>query len=180
MNGFPLRLVVPGWYATYWVKMLNDIEVLDQPDSNYWTKVAYTIPDTPHANIKPGETDVKMIPINRMVPRSFVTNMVSGSKVRAAAPMLLRGIAFGGDCGVASVDFSIDRGRSWHQAQLGKDEGEYGFRQWQTQLTLPAPGEYGLLVRCTNSKGVTQPDTPNWNPGGFMRNVVESVDVIAA
>jgi DMSO/TMAO reductase YedYZ molybdopterin-dependent catalytic subunit len=180
VNGFPLRLVVPGWYATYWVKMLNDIEVLDQPDSNYWTKVAYTIPDTPHANIKPGETDVKMIPINRMVPRSFVTNMVSGSKVRAAAPMLLRGIAFGGDCGVASVDFSIDRGRSWHQAQLGKDEGEYGFRQWQTQLTLPAPGEYGLLVRCTNSKGVTQPDTPNWNPGGFMRNVVESVDVIAA
>jgi len=180
VNGFPLRLVVPGWYATYWVKMLNDIEVLDQPDSNYWTKVAYTIPDTPHADIKPGETDVKMIPINRMVPRSFVTNMVSGSKVRAAAPMLLRGIAFGGDCGVASVDFSIDRGRSWHQAQLGKDEGEYGFRQWQTQLTLPAPGEYGLLVRCTNSKGVTQPDTPNWNPGGFMRNVVESVDVIAA
>jgi DMSO/TMAO reductase YedYZ molybdopterin-dependent catalytic subunit len=180
VNGFPLRLVVPGWYATYWVKMLNDIEVLDQPDSNYWTKVAYTIPDTPHADIKPGETDVKMIPINRMVPRSFVTNMVSGSKVRAAAPMLLRGIAFGGDCGVASVDFSIDRGRSWHQAQLGKDEGEYGFRQWQTQLTLPAPGEYGLLVRCTNSKGVAQPDTPNWNPGGFMRNVVESVDVIAA
>jgi len=180
VNGFPLRLVVPGWYATYWVKMLNDIEVLDQPDSNYWTKVAYTIPDTPHADIKPGETDVKMIPINRMVPRSFVTNMVSGSKVRAAAPMLLRGIAFGGDCGVASVDFSIDRGRSWHQAQLGKDEGEYGFRQWQTQLTLPAPGEYGLLVRCTNSKGVTQPDTPNWNPSGFMRNVVESVDVIAA
>jgi DMSO/TMAO reductase YedYZ molybdopterin-dependent catalytic subunit len=180
VNGFPLRLVVPGWYATYWVKMLNDIEVLDQPDSNYWTKVAYTIPDTPHANIKPGETDVKMIPINRMVPRSFVTNMVSGSKVRAAVPMLLRGIAFGGDCGVASVDFSIDRGRSWHQAQLGKDEGEYGFRQWQTQLTLPAPGEYGLLVRCTNSKGVAQPDTPNWNPGGFMRNVVESVDVIAA
>jgi len=180
VNGFPLRLVVPGWYATYWVKMLNDIEVLDQPDSNYWTKVAYTIPDTPHANIKPGETDVKMVPINRMVPRSFVTNMVSGSKVRAAAPMLLRGIAFGGDCGVASVDFSIDRGRSWHQAQLGKDEGEYGFRQWQTQLTLPAPGEYGLLARCTNSNGVAQPDTPNWNPGGFMRNVVESVDVIAA
>jgi DMSO/TMAO reductase YedYZ molybdopterin-dependent catalytic subunit len=74
VNGFPLRLVVPGWYATYWVKMLSDIEVLDQPDTNYWTKVAYTIPDTPHASVKPGETDVKMIPINRMVPRSFVTN----------------------------------------------------------------------------------------------------------
>jgi DMSO/TMAO reductase YedYZ molybdopterin-dependent catalytic subunit len=179
VNGFPLRLVVPGWYATYWVKMLNDIEVLDQPDTNYWTKVAYTIPDTPHANIKPGETDVKMVPINRMVPRSFATNIASGSEVKAAAPTTLRGIAFGGDCGVASVDVSIDRGQNWHPAQLGNDEGKYGFRQWQTQLTLPAAGEHTLLIRCTNSDGVAQPDAPNWNPAGFMRNVMESIDVTA-
>jgi DMSO/TMAO reductase YedYZ molybdopterin-dependent catalytic subunit len=179
VNGFPLRLVVPGWYATYWVKMLNDIEVLDQPDTNYWTKVAYTIPDTPHADMKPGETDVKMIPINRMVPRSFVTNIPSGQKVDAAAPTTLRGIAFGGDCGVASIDYSIDRGQSWHQVELGRDEGAYGFRQWQTQIKLPSPGQYSVLIRCTNSNGVAQPQTPNWNPAGFMRNVVESVDVIA-
>jgi hypothetical protein len=179
VNGFPLRLVVPGWYATYWVKMLSDIEVLNQPDANYWTKVAYTIPDTPHASIKPGETDVKMIPINRMVPRSFVTNLASGQQVKSAAPTTVRGIAFGGDCGVARVDYSTDGGRSWQQAQLGKDEGKYGFRQWQTQLTLPSPGKYSLLTRCTNSNGVAQPDAPNWNPAGFMRNVVESVDVSA-
>ncbi len=49
LNGFQLRFVVPGWYSTYWVKMLNDIEVLDQPDTNYWMKTAYTIPDTPQA-----------------------------------------------------------------------------------------------------------------------------------
>jgi DMSO/TMAO reductase YedYZ molybdopterin-dependent catalytic subunit len=179
VNGFPLRLVVPGWYATYWVKMLSDVEVLNQPDTNYWTKVAYTIPDTPHASIQPGETDVKMVPINKMVPRSFVTNIASGQKVKASVPTTLRGIAFGGDCGVASVDYSIDRGQSWRQAQLGEDEGEYGFRQWQAQLTLPTPGEYSYLIRCTNSHGVTQPDTPNWNPAGFMRNVVESVNLFA-
>jgi len=179
VNGFPLRLVVPGWYATYWVKMLNDIEVLEQPDTNYWTKVAYTVPDTPHASIKPGETGVRMIPINRMVPRSFVTNVTSGSRMKAAAPTTLRGIAFGGDCGVASVDLSIDRGQSWHQTQLGKDEGKYGFRQWQTHITLPAPGEYSVLIRCTNRNGIAQPDTPNWNPAGFMRNVMESIDIIA-
>jgi DMSO/TMAO reductase YedYZ molybdopterin-dependent catalytic subunit len=179
VNGFPLRLVVPGWYATYWVKMLSDIEVLDQPDTNYWTKVAYTIPDTPHANIRPGETDVKMVPINKMVPRSFVTNIASGNTVRAASPTTLRGIAFGGDCGVASVDFSIDRGQSWHQTQLAKDEGKYGFRQWKTQLTLPDPGAHRLLIRCSNSNGVAQPDTPNWNPAGFMRNVIESINIVA-
>jgi DMSO/TMAO reductase YedYZ molybdopterin-dependent catalytic subunit len=179
VNGFPLRLVVPGWYATYWVKMLNDIEVLDQPDTNYWTKIAYTIPDTPHASIKPGETNVKMIPINRMVPRSFVTNLVSGQQVKSAAPVTLRGIAFGGDCGVARVDYSTDGGQSWRQAQLGKDEGKYGFRQWQTQLMLPSPGKYSLLTCCTNTSGVAQPDTANWNPAGFMRNVVEAVDISA-
>jgi hypothetical protein len=180
VNGFPLRLVVPGWYATYWVKMLNDIEVLNQSDTNYWTKIAYTIPDTPHASIKPGETDVKMVPINRMVPRSFVTNLASGQQVvKSAAPTTLRGIALGGDCGVARVDYSTDAGKSWQQAQLGKDEGKYGFRQWQTQLMLPSPGKYSLLTRCTNSSGVAQPDTPNWNPAGFMRNVVESVDISA-
>jgi DMSO/TMAO reductase YedYZ molybdopterin-dependent catalytic subunit len=180
VNGFPLRLVVPGWYATYWVKMLSDIEVLDQPDTNYWTKTAYTIPDTPHASIEPGQTGVKMIPINRMVPRSFATNIVAGSKLKAATAATLRGIAFGGDSGVARVEVSTDQGRSWQQAQLGKDEGKYGFRQWQTQFTPPSPGKYSLLIRCTNSNGVTQPDTPNWNPAGFMRNVVESVELIAA
>jgi DMSO/TMAO reductase YedYZ molybdopterin-dependent catalytic subunit len=179
VNGFPLRLVVPGWYATYWVKMLNDIEVLDQPDTNYWTKVAYTIPDTPHADISPGETNVTMVPINRMVPRSFVTNLASGQQVRSGTPTTLRGIAFGGDSGVARVQTSVDRGQSWREAELGKDEGKYGFRRWQTQLTLASPGKYSVLARCTNSEGTTQPDTPNWNPAGFMRNVVEAVDVTA-
>jgi DMSO/TMAO reductase YedYZ molybdopterin-dependent catalytic subunit len=59
LNGFPLRLVVPGWYSTYWVKMLNDVEVLEQPDTNCWMKTAYTIPDTSHASITPGQTGVK-------------------------------------------------------------------------------------------------------------------------
>jgi DMSO/TMAO reductase YedYZ molybdopterin-dependent catalytic subunit len=179
VNGFPLRLVVPGWYATYWVKMLTDIEVLDQPDANYWTKTAYTIPDTPNANIKPGETDVKMVPINKMIPRSFVTNFSSGYKATSGTPTPARGIAFGGDSAVARVEFSIDRGQSWHQAELGTDEGKYGFRQWQTQITLPSPGKYTFMLRCTNSNGMAQPETPNWNPAGFMRNVVESVDLIA-
>ena len=114
-----------------------------------------------------------------MVPRSFVTNIASGHELKAAAPTTLRGIAFGGDSGVASVDYSIDGGQSWRQAQLGEDHGKYGFRQWQTQITLPSAGKYSLLSRCTNSNGVAQPDTPNWNPSGFMRNVVEAVDVSA-
>jgi DMSO/TMAO reductase YedYZ molybdopterin-dependent catalytic subunit len=180
LNGFPLRLVVPGWYATYWVKAISDIEVLDQPDDNFWMKTAYLIPDTPRADVKPGQTGVKQVPINKMVPRSFVTNIKPGQTVKAGAPTLVRGIAFGGDTGVARVDLSSDGGKNWRPATLGKDEGKYGFRQWQSRLTLPAKGNATLMVRCTNSSGVAQPDQPNWNPGGFMRNVIEATPIVVA
>jgi DMSO/TMAO reductase YedYZ molybdopterin-dependent catalytic subunit len=179
LNGFPLRLVVPGWFSTYWLKMVEDIEVLDHPDTNYWMKTAYKIPDTPGANMKPGETGVPMVSITKMAPRSFLTNLQSGAKVEAGAPLAVRGIAFGGDTGVARVDISTDGGKSWQKAKLGKDEGKYGFRLWQVQATLPAPGKHSVMVRCTNENGVEQPDTPNWNPGGYLRNVIESTDLVA-
>lgn len=176
LNGFPLRLIAPGWYATYWVKMLNDIEVLDQPDDNYWMKVAYKIPDTPHANMAPGQADVKMVPINRMGPRSFVTNVSSGTILPVGKATEVRGAAFGGDSSVAAVDVSTDGGKSWRSAELGEDEGKYGFRRWRTQFA-PEPGKSALMVRCTNGAGEAQPHIANWNPGGFMRNVIESIDV---
>jgi hypothetical protein len=160
--------------------MLNDIEVLDQPDTNFWTKTAYTIPDTPNANIKPGETGVRMVPINRMVPRSFITNIKAGDALRASAPTLARGIAFGGDSGVSRVDFSRDGGKNWQQAELGKDEGKYSFRQWQIQFNLPDKGDHVLMVRCTSTTGEMQSDTPNWNPSGFMRSVIEQTAVVVA
>jgi DMSO/TMAO reductase YedYZ molybdopterin-dependent catalytic subunit len=178
LNGFPLRLIVPGWYSTYWVKMLSDIEVLDHPDMNYWMATAYRIPDTPHANIHPGQTGFKSVPISRMVPRSFITNIKSGERMQTGAPTLARGIAFGGDTGVARVDFSSDGGASWQPAQLGKDEGKYSFRQWQISFAAPTRGTQALMVRCTSSSGETQPAAPNWNPAGFMRNVVEQTPIV--
>ena len=179
LNGFPLRLVVPGWYSTYWVKMLDCIDVLDTPDENFWTKNAYLIPDTPGANITPGQTGVKMVPINRMVPRSFVTNLKDGATLKAGASTLVRGIAFGGSTGVKAVDISVDGGTSWRPRTLGNDEGKYSFRQWQTEIAPPA-GPVSVMVRCTNSDGLAQPKTMNWNPSGFMHNGIETLHVTAA
>jgi DMSO/TMAO reductase YedYZ molybdopterin-dependent catalytic subunit len=179
VNGFPLRLVVPGWYATYWVKMLNDIEVLDRADDNFWTAKAYLIPDTPGATMRPGEAGVRMVPINRMVPRAFFTNVRSGDRIAPDQPTALRGIAFGGDCGVRQVDISLDGGVTWQPAQLGHDEATYGFRSWRTTIT-PGPGRRQAMVRCTNAAGTAQPLAPNWNPSGFMRNSIETVELVAA
>lgn len=179
LNGFPLRLIVPGWYSTYWVKMLNDIEVLNHPDDNFWMAKAYLIPDTPHANITPGQTGVKMVPINRMVPRSFVTNLTDGQKVAAGKLLTVRGIAFGGDAGVRDVSVSSDGGATWASTRLGRDHGKYSFRQWGTHL-IPQAGPMVLKIKATNTAGVMQPDSANWNGAGFMRNVVETITLMVS
>jgi hypothetical protein len=154
--------------------------VLNAPDDAFWMKTAYRIPDTPGANVKPGETGFKTVPINRMVPRSFFTNVTDATNVKPGAPVPVRGIAFGGDCGVARVDLSADGGRTWQQTALGADEGPYSFRQWSAQVAAPASGSLALMVRCTNTKETAQPAEPNWNPAGFMRNVIESVRITIA
>ena len=177
LNGYPLRLVVPGWYATYWVKMLNDIEILEEPDDNFWMTRAYLIPDTPQADIAPGQQGVRLIPINRMVPRSFFTNVKDQAKFKVGETTTVRGIAFGGDTGLAKVLFSADAGSHWQEAQLGPDHGKYSFRQWTVDFRPSSSGLQTLMVKAFNTAGTSQPDRANWNGSGFMRNVVESVSV---
>jgi DMSO/TMAO reductase YedYZ molybdopterin-dependent catalytic subunit len=180
LNGFPLRLIVPGWYSTYWVKMLSHIEVLDKPDDNYWMQTAYLIPDTPGATMAPDAKGVKMVPINRMVPRSFITNLRDNATVRSGVPIEVRGIAFGGATGIKNVAFSADGGTSWQNAALGKDYGRYSFRRWKTSFVPKQPGTYKLMVNATNSNNLSQPAIAAWNPGGFMRNVIDQVTVHTA
>jgi hypothetical protein len=91
----------------------------------------------------------------------------------------VRGIALGGDTGVARVEFSSDDGKTWQITMLGKDEGKYSFRQWHAEFARPSRGKHMLTVRCTNMNVDVQPETPNWNPSGFMRNVIETIPVFA-
>src|SRR5260370_21194057 len=146
LNGFPLRLVVPGWCGVYWIKMLNDIEVLDQPDTNYWTTTGYRVPDAPHYTVKPGETGFKLVPVTGNAPRSFITNIRNGDSMPAGTPALARGIALGGDCGHARVDLSLAGGQRWQPTQLGADQANYRVRHWQTTFDPPAPGARSTLL----------------------------------
>ncbi len=150
------------------------------PDQNWFERVGYRVPDTPHASVKPGETGFKTVPVSRLIPRSFFTNVTDGTIVKPGAAVAVRGIAFGGDSGVSQVELSADGGQSWQKTELGRDEGTYSFRQWSTQNTAPPSGSMTLQVRCTNTKGNVQPAEPNWNGGGFMRNVIERVQLKVA
>jgi hypothetical protein len=118
-----------------------------------------------------------MTPINRMLPRSFFTSLADGAAVEQGQTLNVRGIAFGGDTGVAKVLLSLDQGQRWQEARLGASHGKYGLRQWEFPLRVLTAGRQKLMVRAVNTAGVTQPDQPNWNPGGFMRNVIESIGV---
>ena len=180
LNGFPLRLIVPGWYGNYWIKALSDIEALSTPDQNYWTATAERVPDTRNADVAPGTTGFATVPVTRMAPRAFITNITNGEKLVPGKPAVVRGIALGGDDGVARVDFSSDGGLTWKPAKLGKDLGKYSFRQWESGVDKPAVGKLVLMARCTSTSGVRQSDTPNWNPAGLARNAVEMVQVTVA
>ena len=97
--------------------------------------------------------------------------------MRRAQPLQLRGIAFGGDSGVAKVLVSTDSGRNWQSARLGADYGKYSFRQWELLVRFVTTGTQTLMVKAINTAGLAQPDRPNWNGAGFMRNVIESLAV---
>lgn len=180
LNGFPARLVVPGWYATYWVKNLSEIMVLDHEFDGFWMQKAYRIPATPSACMPPGTASRGTIPINRMNVRSFITMPREGERIGMGQPVVLTGIAFDGGYGISDVVISTDGGSSWRSAKLGPDLGNYSFREWSYDWIPSRAGRFQLMVRATNRMGESQPLEPLWNPAGYMRNVVERINVVVA
>jgi DMSO/TMAO reductase YedYZ molybdopterin-dependent catalytic subunit len=179
LNGFPVRLVVPGFYGTYWVKHLSSIQVVDNTFEEFWMKPAYRIPDNDCACVEPGTAPAATRPIGRFNVRSFITSVADGARVAAGQALAVRGIAFDGGQGVREVAFSTDGGQSWRGARLGADMGRYSFREFTFGFT-PGAGTHDLRVRAWNRSGQSQPMDALWQPAGYMRNVVESVKVVAA
>ena len=137
LNGFPLRLVVPGYYGTYWVKHLNEITLIDTVFDGFWMKTAYRIPDVPCGCVEPGTAPKATVPINQFTVRSFITNVTDGAKLKPGGTTL-KGIAFDGGKGIKEVAVSVDGGKTWMAAKLGKDLGRYSFREWKLPVKLAA------------------------------------------
>ena len=178
LNGYPVKLIVPGYFGTYWVKHLSAIEVVDQIYEGFWMKPAYRVPDNDCACVEPGTAPTATRPIGRFNVRSFITSVSDGSRLPASRETVVRGIAFDGGQGIREVAYSTDSGQSWRGAKLGADIGRYSFREFSFGFT-PAKGAHDLRVRAWNRSGQSQPMEALWQPAGYMRNVVESVKITA-
>ena len=176
LNGFPLRLVVPGYFATYWMKALTTIRVLEKPDDSFWMKTGYRVPDTARGTTTPEEVKagtVKTVPITRMPVRSFIITPEPDAKIPAGMGVMLRGIAFSGYGRITRVEISEDDAKTWAPTKLGEDFGPYSFRTWEYSWKPRRHGAHMLAVRATDEKGNAQPDEPVWNPGGYLWNRIE-------
>ena len=176
LNGFPLRLVVPGWYATYWVKSLSQIQVLPEKFHGFWMDKAYRIPTSPEANESSEHLAAETTPINRMSLRSLFVRPEPGEQLSSKARFEMQGLAFDSGSGIQRVEVSTDQGGTWQAAQLDPELGKYSWRRWRLRWNPPASGRYQFQVRAFNRAGQHQ-STSLWNRGGYMRNVIEQTEV---
>jgi len=177
LNGFPIRLIVPGWYATYWVKALSSITVADQTLKSFWMEKAYRIPNNPAAMEDPAHLASETVPINRMVVHSIFLRPAPDEKLLAGRAFQVSGLALDGGSEIRRVEVSKDGGQSWSDAALDPPIGKYSWRRWRHDWTPPSPGNYRLQVRATNADGETQ-RTEQWNRSGYQRSVIEQNDVV--
>ena len=181
-NGFPARIVVPGWTGTYWMKHVTSINAVTKPFDGFWVKSAYRIPRGKFPLIDrfvTQETDVNT-PITEMVVNSLITNITSGESVSAGRPLDIKGIAWDGGYGIARVEVSVDGGQSWRSAALGQNYGRFSFRPWSYRFTPAERGNVTVMAKATNRNGATQTFEIIANPAGYHHNVVQRVTLVVA
>ncbi len=174
-HGFPLRIVVPGWAGDSWVKWLTHMEVLDHEYDGFFMKTAYR---HPIHSVPPGSTvdPSQMTPVTEINPESVIASPLHGSQITLDR-VTIRGAAWSGESPVVRVDVSTDSGRSWKAASLGGQATQYGWRLWEFPWTPKERGSVVIMARATDRAGQTQPLVEDWNPSGYLWNVVQQVRV---
>ncbi|HWQ37665.1 MAG TPA: molybdopterin-dependent oxidoreductase [Burkholderiales bacterium] len=179
-NGFPARLVVAGWTATYWIKHLTAIRALSAPFAGFWMNPAYRIPKGRFPVVDrfiTQETETTT-PITEMVVNSLITAPASGSVVTAGREIEIRGVAWDGGHGIATVEVSADAGESWQRAALAAEHGRFSWRQWSYRMRPQRPGRQIVMARASNRAGTTQTFELIFNPAGYHNNVVQTVELV--
>jgi DMSO/TMAO reductase YedYZ molybdopterin-dependent catalytic subunit len=166
-HGFPVRLIVPRWYAMASVKWLVGVEVLDHPFQGYFQKNDYVYADE----------DGLIAPVRLMRVRSVIATPSEGADVPTGL-LDVAGTAWSGHPPVVRVDVNVDGGTSWRRAELGSSPSPYAARPWRIRIPLQ-PGPRVIMARATDRAGDTQPLEPVSNARGYGNNVVHRVRVNA-
>jgi DMSO/TMAO reductase YedYZ molybdopterin-dependent catalytic subunit len=174
-HGFPLRLVVPGWYGMTSVKWLANVTAVTEPFEGFQMTSSYRIWD--EGDEGPGLPVTRILPRSLMVPPGF-PDFFTRRRVVERGEVDLAGRAWSGMGPIERVEVSVDGGATWVDARLGPlPDSPYGWRSW-TLLWRAEPGERVLACRATDATGAIQPDRAEWNRGGFQNNAVQRVPVI--
>ncbi|HEY6861835.1 MAG TPA: molybdopterin-dependent oxidoreductase [Pseudolabrys sp.] len=178
-NGFPARLVVPGWTGTYWIKHLTKINALTKPQGGFWMNPAYRIPlgKFPIRDRFVTQETAVNTPITEIVVNSLVTSHREGAKVKAGK-VTVSGLAWDGGYGVSSVQVSTDGGKTWSAAKLSQDLGRFAFRPWSFELNAKK-GKNSVMVNATNNIGQSQTAALIFNPAGYHNNVMQNLTLVA-
>ncbi|HUI19641.1 MAG TPA: molybdopterin-dependent oxidoreductase [Methylocella sp.] len=177
LNGFPARIIVPGWTATYWVKHVIKIAPVTKPFEGFWMKTAYRIPLGKFPLVErflSQETAVNT-PITEIVTNSLITSPVGDTRIGAGKPIEVSGLAWDAGYGISMVEVSADGGKSWTEAKLGEDLGKYAFRGWSHEFIPKNRGKLTFVARATNNIGQTQTSAPLPNPAGYHNNALQTV-----
>jgi len=179
-NGFPARLVVPGWTATYWMKHLVSIQAVTRPYDGFWMRGAYRIPNNMFPVVQRflSQETAANTPITEMVVNSVIASPNEGQRFRVGDPVNVRGVAWDGGYGIARVEVSIDGGMSWREATLGPEAGRFAFRSFTYGFVADAQGARRITAKATNRIGQTQVDTLIFNPAGYHNNVVRATTIM--
>lgn len=173
LNGYPLKLIVPGWYATYWVGMLNEIRVSADTVKTFWMQKAYQVPKgVSNGNEQPDNQATKTEPIRRIAIRSIFVSPENMSTLAISEATEIQGLAFDGGDGISKVELSPDSGKTWIATRLDQEHGKYSWRRWRYRWKPERAGMHYLMVRATSAQGETQP-LKQWNRSGYMKNEIE-------
>jgi len=181
-NGFPARIVVPGWTATYWMKHVTKISAVTKPFDGFWMKSAYRIPvgKFPLVSHFASQETAVNTPIAEMVVNSLLTSHTNGATVKAGGKVTVSGIAWDAGYGIHAVEISSDGGKNWTAATLGDDLGRFAFRRFSHAVTMATKGNYKIMARATNKIGQSQASALIANPAGYHHNVVQTISLVAA
>jgi DMSO/TMAO reductase YedYZ molybdopterin-dependent catalytic subunit len=169
-HGYPLRVVVPGWYSVTGVKWLTEIEAIAGTFEGYFQRERYN-----YELERDGKTTVE--PVRHQRVRSMITHPAEGEVMRAGK-VTVRGLAWSGEAPMSHVEVSAGGGR-WDRARLTGEAIPYCWRRWELTTDIPRPGTVTIRSRATDSAGNTQPERAEWNRLGYGNNSIQEVRVVA-